>query len=53
MECEDKWMEVDVMDKDVCELIESLKNQGKILKKLQKELGIEEFPIPIIGGDEN
>jgi hypothetical protein len=53
MECEDKGMEVDVMDKDVCELIESLKNQVKILKKLQKELGIEEFPIPIIGGDEN
>ena len=53
MKCEDKGMEVDVMENDVCELIESLKNQGRILKKLQKELGIEEFPIPLIGGDEN
>lgn len=53
MECEGKGMEVDVMDNDVCELIESLKQQGRILKKLQKELGIEEFEIPIIGGDEN
>ena len=38
---------------EISELIESLKNQGRILKKLQKELGIDEFPIPIIGGDEN
>lgn len=53
MECEDKGMEVDVMGNDVCELIESLKKQGRILKKLQKELGIEEFEIPIIGGEES
>ena len=53
MKYEDKGMEMDVMKDEVKELIESLKNQGRILKKLQKELGIEEFIIPIIGGEEN
>ena len=49
----DKGVKMDAGENDVSELIESLKNQGRILKKLQKELGIEEFPIPIIGGEEN
>ena len=53
IEFENKGMEMDVLENDVSELIKSLKNQGRILKKLQKELGIEEFPIPIIGGEEN
>ena len=46
-------MKMDASGNEISELIESLKNQGRILKRLQKELGIDEFPIPIIGGDEN
>jgi hypothetical protein len=46
-------MKMDASGNEIRELIESLKNQGRILKKLQKELGIDEFPIPLIGGDEN
>ena len=49
----DKEVKMDASGNEISELIESLKNQGRILKKLQKELGIDEFPIPIIGGDEN
>ena len=49
----DEEVKMDASGNEISELIESLKNQGRILKKLQKELGIEEFSIPIIGGDEN
>jgi len=53
IEFKDKGIKMDTRENDVSELIEALKNQGRILKKLQKELGIEEFSIPIIGGEEN
>ena len=53
IEFKDKKKKMDTRENDVSELIEALKNQGRILKKLQKELGIEEFSIPIIGGEEN
>jgi hypothetical protein len=49
----DEEVKMDASGNEISELIESLKNQGRILKRLQKELGIDEFPIPIIGGDEN
>jgi hypothetical protein len=52
-ESKGKEMKMDVREKEVSELIESLKNQGRILKRLQQILGIEELPIPIIGGEDN
>ena len=53
IEFKDEGVKMDVRENDVSDLIESLKNQGRMLKKLQKEVGIEEFPIPIIGGEED
>ena len=47
-ESKGKEMKMDVMDNEVSELIESLKNLGRVLTKIQKEL-----PIPIIGGEDN
>jgi hypothetical protein len=53
IESKGKEIKIDVGESGVSELIESLKIQGRTLKRLQQILGIEEFPIPIIGGEEN
>jgi hypothetical protein len=52
-ESKGKEMKIDVGENEIGELIESLKNQGRILKRLQRILGIEELPLPIIGGEDN
>ena len=53
IESKGKEMNMDVKESEVSKLIESLIIQGRTLKRLQQILGIEEFPIPIIGGKEN
>ena len=49
----DKKMGVDLKETDIGELVNSLQNIEKAIRKIEKELGIKEAPLPTIDLEEN
>ena len=53
IELNGKKMEMGFQEDDVGELINSLHNIGRAIRKIEKELGIKEAPLPLIDFEEN
>jgi len=53
IECNGKKMGTGFKEDDVGELINSLHNIGRAIRKIEKQLGIKETPLPMIDLEEN
>ena len=48
-----KKMGVELKEDDIGELLNSLQNIGKAIRKIEKKLGIKEVPLPMIDLEKN
>ena len=53
IKCSDKKMAMDLKEADIGDLINSLQNIGKAIRKIEKKLGIKEVPLPMIDLEKN
>jgi hypothetical protein len=53
IKCSDKKMGMDLKEADIGDLINSLQNIGKAIRKFEKKLGIKEIPLPMIDLEKN
>jgi hypothetical protein len=53
IKCNDEKIGTNFKEDDIGELINSLQNLGRAIRKIEKKLGIKESPLPTIDLEEN